>query len=49
MHVQTTVLPMVVYRVVEGVVWAESWVFLSDDRSHDNDFVRHGVKQLVGE
>ena len=49
MHVQTTVLPMVVYRVVEGVVWAESWVFLSDDRSHDNDFVRHCVKQLVGE
>ena len=48
-HVQTTVLPIVVYRKVGDQVWAESYVFLSDDLKHDNDFVRHCVGLLVGE
>ena len=46
-HVQTTVLPIIVYRLVDGKVWAESYVFLSDDLKHDNDFVRHCVEVLV--
>ena len=46
-HVQTTVLPIVVYRLIGGRVWAESYVFLSDDLKHDNDFVRHCVGVLV--
>lgn len=46
-HVQTTVLPIICYRLIDGEVWAESHVFLSDDLKHDNDFVRHCVGVLV--
>ena len=46
-HVQTTVLPIICYRLIDGEVWAESHVFLSDDLKHDNDFVRHCIGVLV--
>jgi len=46
-HVQSTVLPIIVYRLVDGVVWAESHVYISDDNKHDNDFVRHCVGHLT--
>lgn len=32
----------------DGRVWAESHVFLSPDRNHDNDFARHCIKQVLG-
>ena len=47
-HIQSTVLPMIVYRLADdGKVWAESHIFISDDTNHDNDFARHCVKKVV--
>ena len=35
-------------RGADGVVWAESHCFISPDRKHDNRFVVHCIKQLLG-
>ena len=54
-HHQTTVFPIVAYRAVfdpntgQRTVQAESWVFLSDDLKHDNDFARHCSLRVIGE
>ena len=48
-HEQTTIHPVIVYRRgADGVVWAESHCFISPDRKHDNRFVVHCIKQLLG-
>ena len=48
-HEQTTIHPIIVYtRDAAGELWAQSHVFISPDRKHDNRFVTHCVKELIG-
>jgi hypothetical protein len=47
-HVQTTIIPVVVYRRDdEGVVNAHSIVYMSDDLNHSNNMVQHVVNDVL--
>jgi hypothetical protein len=43
----TTILPCVVYRNINGVVWAESYIILTDDLHHDQALVQQSIKDLL--
>jgi len=47
-HRQVTVLPVICYRKgADGLVWAHSYAFLSDDLDHDDYFFRHCLKEVL--
>ena len=45
---QSTLLPVIVYYKDEhGVVWAESFCFLSEDLNHSNGFWQHAAEKIL--
>ena len=48
-HHQTTIVPVVVYKRVEGVVQAHSRVFMTDDLKHSNQMVQHIMQAVIAQ
>ncbi len=47
-HVQTTIIPVVVYKKGEGgAVDAHSAVYMSDDLNHSNNMVQHVLNDVL--